>query len=424
MFLRELDTPVTNLKGVGPSVARLLAGIGVVNIGGLLSYYPRDWEDRSVERPLRDFAAGGEVNTVATVVAHDWIGFGRMKTLKLHVEDRTGRAALVCFNRPFLEQQAPVGSVFRLWGRFFYKYGEIQSTSFELEPAGAPDGPAAPGPGVPFGRILPVYPLSAGLSQGVMRRLAARAVADYSGRLEDELPRPIREREKLPAKAAAIASMHFPSSMEELAEARRALIYEELFYLEILVGKRALERRTARRPAPPAPAPGDLSPRQKALLERLPFELTAGQRAAVDDINRDMSGEYPMARLLQGDVGSGKTLVAFLARLRAVDEGGQAAILAPTELLARQHAENAARLLEPVGVDLAFLTGNVKASGRSQLLKALAEGRVDVVVGTHALFSRDVAYQSLRLAVIDEQHRFGVLQRAAIAAKGTCRTCS
>ena len=418
MFLRELDTPVTTLKGVGPALARLLAGVGVVNIGALLSYYPRDWEDRSVERPLRDFAAAGEVNTVVQVIAHDWFGFGRMKTLKLHVEDGTARAVLVCFNRPFLERQAPVGASFRLWGRFFFKYGEIQSTAFELESVGAAGGLAGTGAPSSFDRILPVYPLSAGLTQGVLRRLTKRAVADYAGRLEDELPLSIRERDGLPAKATAIASMHFPSSMEDLAEAKRALIYEELFYLEILVGKRSLERRTVCRTVPASAAPGDLSPRQTALLERLPFVLTAGQRAAVDDINRDMEGEYPMARLLQGDVGSGKTLVAFLACLRAVDAGGQAAILAPTELLARQHAENAARLLEPVGVNLAFLTGNVKAAGRAQLLKALADGRVDVAVGTHALFSRDVAYRSLRLTVIDEQHRFGVVQRAAIAAKG------
>jgi len=160
------------------------------------------------------------------------------------------------------------------------------------------------------------------------------------------------------------------------------------------------------------------SPLQRRLLERLPFSLTPGQDGAVKEINGDMESPYPMARLLQGDVGSGKTLVSFLAALKAVEQGGQAALMAPTELLARQHAENAARLLEPLGIRIAFLTGNLKASGRTQLLKALAAGEVDVAAGTHALFSRDVAYKNLSLVVVDEQHRFGVTQRQAIMAKG------
>jgi ATP-dependent DNA helicase RecG len=154
------------------------------------------------------------------------------------------------------------------------------------------------------------------------------------------------------------------------------------------------------------------------LLERLPFSLTAGQIEAIGEINRDMDSPWPMARLLQGDVGSGKTLVSFLAALKAVESGGQAAIMAPTELLARQHAENAARLLEPIGIRLSFLTGNIKSAGRKELLKRLAAGEIDMAVGTHALFSQDVIYRDLQLVVVDEQHRFGVTQRSLIMAKG------
>jgi ATP-dependent DNA helicase RecG len=439
----------------------------VTTVGALLSYYPRDWEDRSRETPLAAFAAGGEVNTVVAVLAHDWFGAGRMKTLKIHVEDDSGRGVLVCFNRPFLEKQAPVGSRLRLWGRFFYKYGEIQSTAFEIDPlpedgdeagaaeAGLPGGAASDGAplgGAPIGAILPVYPLSAGLTQGVLRRIVRRAIDEYGKRAEDELPAAIRERDGLLSKAAALEAIHFPASPAALADAKRTLVYEELFYLECIIGRRALERRKRTRPGTDAVAAqadpadrGALSSLQKRLLERLPFSLTPGQASALAEINADLSGEYPMARLLQGDVGSGKTLVAFLAALRTVEAGGQAAILAPTELLARQHAENAARLIEPLGVNLAFLTGNVKAAGRARLLAALSGrapkngqldglagsggrvsddgGRVsddgiDIVVGTHALFSRDVSYRNLGLVVVDEQHRFGVVQRAAIMAKG------
>ncbi|MDR0377271.1 MAG: ATP-dependent DNA helicase RecG, partial [Spirochaetaceae bacterium] len=414
------------IKGAGPAALRTLAGGGITSVGALLCRYPRDWEDRSVAVPLADFRRYPAVCTVVRVLAHDWFGFGRMKTLKVYVEDSSARAVLVCFNRTFLEKQLTPGKQFRLWGRFFYKYGEIQSTAFEVEPLEG-GGPAEPGSAAPssrfFGRILPVYPLGAGLTQGLLRKLIKAALSQYAPPLEDELPEEIIRRDGLLPKAQAIRAVHFPGSMSELGLARKTLIYEELFYLETLVGKRALERRqtnaaarTRRRRGSAAPGtPGSL---QRRILERLPFALTPGQKEAVAEINRDMEGPFPMARLLQGDVGSGKTLVSFLAALKAIEDGGQAALMAPTELLARQHAENAAALLEPLGVRIAFLTGNIKAAGRSPLLKSLAAGDVDMAVGTHALFSRDVAYRSLRLVVVDEQHRFGVTQRQAIMAKG------
>jgi ATP-dependent DNA helicase RecG len=368
-------------------------------------------------------------------LAHDWFGFGRMKTLKVHVEDETGRGVLICFNRSFLEKQLIVGRYYRLWGRFFYKYGEIQSTAFEVE--ALQDAPGEGGgdladrrrmPGDGFARILPVYPLSAGLNQGMLRRLIRQALEQYGGSLENELPEEIIRREGFLPKSEALRAIHFPASLEELEKARKALIFEELFYLEVMVGKRALERRRGIKKSPPrgekrAEGEHGFSPLQRRLLERLPFSLTPGQTKAVIEINQDMDGSQegisaPMARLLQGDVGSGKTLVSVLAALKAVEEGGQAAILAPTELLARQHAENAARLLEPVGIRPAFLTGNIKAAGRKELLKRLAAGEIDLAVGTHALFSRDVVYRNLRLVVVDEQHRFGVTQRSLIMAKG------
>jgi ATP-dependent DNA helicase RecG len=343
-----------------------------------------------------------------------------MKTLKIYIEDESARASLICFNRDFLARQLPMGTECRVWGRFFYKYGEIQASAFEAEAlTGAVPGEEKIGfgSGQNFGRILPVYSLTAKLSQGTLRRLIRRALDQYARVLEEELPAFLRERYGLISKPEALRSIHFPSSLEELSLARKTLIYEELFYLEVMVGKRTLERRAI--PAgKSARNPGEFSPLQKRLIERLPFTLTPGQIEATGEINGDMDSGQPMARLLQGDVGSGKTLVSFLACLRALEGGGQAALMAPTELLARQHAENAARLLEPLGVRIAFLTGNLKAAGRSRLLKALAAGEIDIAAGTHALISRDVLYRNLRLVVVDEQHRFGVTQRQAIMAKG------
>ena len=416
MFLRSLAASPGIIKGIGPAALPKLARLGIDSVAKLLLYYPRDWEDRSRKILLRDWSQG-RVCTEVTVIAKDWIGFGRMRTLKIYVQDESGRAALLCFNRPWLEKQLLPGGRYRLWGRFYYKYGEIQSSSFETEPLDAqPAGHAF------FGRILPVYRLSAGLTQAMLRRFMLRAIEQFAEKLSCELPQHITGRDNLLFKRDAIKAIHFPQSGVELELARKTLIYEELFYLEIMVGKRAIERRGLKKLSVSANKKDSpvFSPLQKRLLERLPFSLTKGQEKAAGEINADLDNDsgFCMARLLQGDVGCGKTLVSFLAALRVIEAGAQAAIMAPTELLARQHAENAARLLEPLGLHIAFLTGNIKAKGRKELLRSLSLGEIDIVIGTHALFSADVQYKNLKFVVIDEQHRFGVTQRALIMAKG------
>ncbi|HRS04891.1 MAG TPA: ATP-dependent DNA helicase RecG [Treponema sp.] len=434
MFLKEIKTPVSHLKGAGTQTCQSLARLGIKDIASLLSYYPRDWEDRSQFIPLAYWNRGKQIYTVVTVLAHEWFGYPK-KILKVHIEDDTGRAELICFNRPFLEKQLEVGKQYLIWGQFAYRYGNVQSSSFEFEPYNETKHTAD----FPF---LPVYPLTAGLSQKILRRLIYQAIQLYGKSLEDELPERMLTKHSLLQKGPALRAIHFPKSQEELEAAQKRIKYEELFYLELLIGRRALERKDTyrREPVqeqnratlewPSSNLPQGvkhsaanlrervLSPLQEALAARLPFTLTEGQQRAIADISRDMAGPHPMARLLQGDVGSGKTLVSFMAALRAIEMGGQAALLAPTELLARQHAENAAKLLEPLGLSVAFLTGNIKAAGRNALLTALKTGQIHLVIGTHALFSSDVGYHRLRLVIIDEQHRFGVLQRSAILAKG------
>ncbi|MDR2901021.1 MAG: ATP-dependent DNA helicase RecG [Treponema sp.] len=433
MFLRELSASVDIIKGAGPAAVKTLAKAGVYNVAGLLTRYPRDYEDRSISVLLKDYFRYPAVCTIVKILGHNWIGAGRMKTLKIYVEDESARAVLVCFNRPFLEKQIHIGKYYRLWGKFFYKYGEIQSTAFELEAFNEHSDETQTMQGFAksksFGDIFPVYPLTANLTQNLLQTLIRNALNQYGKNLEDELPHDIRDREILMPKSDAIHAIHFPETFNQLESAKKRIKYEELFYLEVMVGKRALERKSYMIHAAELGKPSaalrekksgavQFSSLQKRLMERLPFTLTAGQILAAEEINLDMDGSYPMARLLQGDVGSGKTLVSFLAALKAVDSGMQAAIMAPTELLARQHAESAAKLLEPLGIRPAFLTGNLKAAGRNHLLKALAAGEIDIVVGTHALFSKDVAYKNLGLIVVDEQHRFGVVQRSAIMAKG------
>jgi ATP-dependent DNA helicase RecG len=405
MFLRELREPITHLSGAGRAVAERLARLGIHTVAELLLHFPRDWDDRSIWTPFAAGNSGERVHTRARVIGHDWFGYGRMKTLKIKVEDDTGTAILVCFNRPFLEKSLPVGSEVVITGSFKRRYGELQSSAFEAElleeGSHAKEG------------LLPVYPATDGLAQGNLRRLVARALTEYGSKVEDELPSDMIGSQKLLHKRGALIGIHHPNNVEELAQARETLIFEELFFFQLAVARRAHKRREneiARRPGS-----GLLRSR---LIERLPFALTKDQEGAVADIVDDMRATRPMARLLQGDVGSGKTLVAFIAAIEAIEAGGQAAMMAPTELLARQHAETAARLLEPLGIRLAFLSGNVDDAARPPLLSALARGEVDLVLGTQALFSDDVIYRDLRLAVVDEQHRFGVLQRLALSRKG------
>ena len=501
MKLGDIRNSVTTLPGVGPAAAKLFAKLNVFSVADLLTLYPKQYDDRTKRIPLSAFRSS-KVHCAALVVSHEWFGYGRMKTLKLIISDGEAEAELVAFNRPFLEKQFPVGTIIAVTGAFDVKYGKLQSTSFEIiklsERGDLSDYEKTT---LPDSRVLPVYPLTEGLNQKNVRKTILAALREYSAGIENELPDYIMEKHKLLSKRDAIRAVHAPESLLQAEEARRTLIYEELFHFQCVIAKRAwehrgavpdaslslspfesTEERGAKSGSGKSPAAGtdesgaangrsqgtvaqsgahdgtdggvydatrqifidSLSPLQRALYDRLPFRLTLDQMNVVmemdDDLDRgyrerelvandekkdpakraenERSPVFTMARLLQGDVGSGKTLAAFFACLRVISWKGQCAFMAPTELLARQHAENASRMLAPLGIRVAFLTGNVKASGRAELLKQLKAGNIDIVIGTHALFSEAVQYNDLQLAVIDEQHRFGVLQRQAIIEKG------
>ncbi len=406
MLLSELTGGVSTIHGVGPSLAGRLERLGVSAIRDLLLFLPRGYEDRSVTVTLAEAPRQDKAGVVVTVVGVSDIGWGRSRTPKVLVSDEAGaEASLLCFGRAFLRRTLVPGRRFYVWGSFHTRRGELQCSDFELEPWS--EHPAG------FGRILPVYPLTEGLTQALVRRLVARALRDTAASLEPALPAELLRAEGLPLPAEALRGVHFPRTREEAEKCRAALAYEELFYFEVSVlrRKRALaagrprvrERRTELR---------------EALVRRLPFTLTDGQVRAVSEIEADLWSAVPMARLLQGDVGCGKTLVAFLSAMIVIGCREQAAFLAPTELLARQHAENAARLLEPLGIRIAFLSGSVTGEPRALLLEALKAGEVDLLFGTHALFSEGVAFKDLGLVIVDEQHRFGVLQRQALLKKG------
>jgi ATP-dependent DNA helicase RecG len=410
VLLAELTRGVDSLHGVGPALAERLERLGVATVRDLLLFLPRGYEDRTAVVPLAQASRLEKATVVVNVVGISDLGWGRSRTLKALVTDESGEASLLCFGRAFLRRVLVPGSRFYVWGSFHTRRGELQSSDFELEPWS--ENP------VGFGRILPVYPLTEGLTQGAVRKLMLRAITDLAPSLEPPLPRGVAPTlpsgRAFPGPADALSGVHFPRARAEADECRAALAYEELFYFEtsVLRRKRAL---AATRPRVRVPE----TRLRDSLVTRLPFTLTADQVRVVAEIEADLMSGVPMARLLQGDVGCGKTLVALLSIMLVVGGGEQAAFLAPTELLARQHAENAARLLEPLGVRMAFLSGSVTGEARGLLLQALASGGVDLLFGTHALFSEEVTFKDLGLVIVDEQHRFGVLQRQALLKKGT-----
>lgn len=469
MHVSDLNNSISTLPGVGPAKAALFANLNVFTISDLLTFYPRGYEDRTqkitIAQSLQanqdsDFELKnqnfGKVHTLAQVVGHDWFGFGRMKTLKIIISDGTGIAELACFNRPFMEKSHPVGQIVSVSGKFEVKYGKYQSTTFEIlkisDGGNLSDFQNAP---LPDSKVFPIYHLTEGLTSKIVSKTVDLALKQFSLGLENDLPDEIIKKRNLLSKKDALKKIHEPATIQEANDARKTLIYEELFFFQKNLAGQALKHKGKlpkidvdtnkaenQKQFSDEGFKTTLSKRQTELLNRLPYELTGDQKNVIAQMNLDIDKNYgfdetgrhaeldstsantkpknhfSMRTLLQGDVGSGKTLVSFFAAIRAADYGSQTALMAPTELLARQHAENAANLLEPLGIRVAYLTGNLKAKGRNLLLEKLKKHEIDLVIGTHALFSKNVQYYDLALVIIDEQHRFGVMQRSAILDKG------
>lgn len=408
MFLGELNYPVANIEGIGPAAVRNLAALGVVNVAQLLRHYPSRYEDRKNPVPLAYSSAEKPAVTLATVLRQEFIHWKRGQALKVIVRDDTDVASMLCYGRNFLAGKLTPGKQIHLTGPFERnRLGELQSSTFTFEDFDDEIEPKD------FGRILPIYPLGGTLTQSLLRKAINSALNSYAVGLRDEMPGQLRAELGYPEKEKCLRDIHFPDEIADGALARKALIFEELLHLQLTVARRATISR---------PGGNQSRPWSEELIERLknnlPFKLTADQLTSLEDVKNDLLSDRPMSRLLQGEVGSGKTLVAFMAALGVIGTGRQAAFMAPTELLARQHADNAARLLEPLGVSVAFLTGDVSGSSRNALTKALNAGEIDLAVGTHALFGSDVGFKDLGLAIIDEQQRFGVDQRRALTDKG------
>ncbi|MEW6313966.1 MAG: ATP-dependent DNA helicase RecG [Pseudomonadota bacterium] len=396
--------------GIAPAVRGKLAKLGITTLCDLLLHLPLRYED---ETRLCEIAAAppGASVLVEAVVESSSVQYRPRRTLVCRVRDRSGELHLRFLNfYPSQIKQLVPGVRLRLLGeiRDGFFGAEMVHPRYRVVQEGAPLAQT----------LTPVYPTTAGLSQAVLGKLAQRALSACD--LGDTLPAQWLQRLNLPAFESSIRLLHQPppgTALPELVE-RRHPAWRRVKFDELLAQQLALRinhRNRHRRGAPALPACGQLT---RALLERLPFALTKAQEHAWQDIARELAQPHPMQRLLQGDVGSGKTVVAALAALQAVENGCQAAVMAPTEILAEQHFRKFSEWLAPLGVEVAWLSGALRKKDRQAALQKVADGGAQVAVGTHALFQEQVAFQKLALAIVDEQHRFGVHQRLALHTKG------
>lgn len=402
--MADLNTDVRYIRGIGETKAKALGKLGIFTLGDLIGWFPRRYEDRRKTRPISSLIPGETACVAAMIASEPKVSHIRkgMDLVKVRAVDDTGALDVTFFNQSWLKNQLRVGETYIFYGRAEGSLLRKAMAGPVVEPEGRREF---------TGRIVPVYPLTAGVSQLLLSRAIRQGLDECADILPDCLPDSVRQTHGLCRVNYAYENIHFPESPEALDIARRRLAFEELFFFAI--GLKLLRSRRETVSVEPF-RPVDMAP----FYDALPFILTGAQRRCVDEAIADMTAGKPMNRLCQGDVGSGKTMVAAACVYFCVKNGRQAALMAPTELLAEQHYRGLAPLLEQLGLRCALLTGSTPAKTKRSVTAQLASGELDFAIGTHALISGGVAYANLGLVVTDEQHRFGVAQRTALAEKG------
>lgn len=401
-----LAQPVSKLRGIGAKLEQALGRLGADSIMDLLYLFPRRYDDYTLMKPIRDLEYGDQVTVIGTI----WETRARRTrsnqvVVQTVMSDGTASVQVTWFNQQWLADKLKAGMQIVVSGKVDQYLGRLVFNSPDWEPLELEP--------LRTRRIVPVYPLTQGLKSNKMRQLMRHAVSEWSAFIPEALPEPIRERQELLPVSKAIKEIHFPESQDTLHNARRRLIFDELFLLQL--GMQG--QRQAWQSVPAIPIGPDEVPLIR-LQNALPFELTSAQKRVINEIMVDMAQDRPMNRLLQGDVGSGKTVVAAAALLQSTHAGTQSALMAPTEILAEQHYANLTELLSSQNVEVRLLTGSISASAKATIYGEIASGEAQVVIGTHALIQPGVTFKNLSLAVIDEQHRFGVDQRQALRDKG------
>ncbi len=404
-----LATPIADVAAVRPPQLKQLARLGLRTVRDLLFNFPRSYEDLSDLRPVEDLESDVLQTVRGTVEEVDSrsTGFGKSRVGVL-ISDRGLLLRATWFNQPFMRDKFKIGQRVQFSAKPKMRGGRWEMSHPHVNWLG--DEFAAADQQASTRELQPVYPLTEGLSQYHMRRIAGEVIPKFVQVPEEVFSEDLLAEYQLIPIADALRTIHSPDDAESMAAARRRFIFQELFILQLALAARRHQQRVNFR-APELPATAQVDARITRLL---PYELTPGQRAAIDEIATDMSATTPMNRLLQGDVGSGKTLVAVYALLVCVANGSQAALMAPTEILARQHAHTFEKVLLQSRVRFRLLVGGLQSAEREHTLKAMADGKLDLVIGTHAILDQKARFKNLGLVVIDEQHKFGVEQRAAL----------
>ncbi len=401
----DLNKDVKYIKGVGPNRIQLLNKIGIFTLKDLITYYPRSYEDRSKPKNIAECVNGDEVLIEGIACGKLLDSRLRGKTMqKLLVRDETGSCTITWFNQSYLKNKFEVGKSYKFYGKISNIYGKITMTSPVFDENKK---------NFNTGKIIPLYPLTYQLSQNVLRRIMENGLAEIEGELAETLPDYLLKEYNLQGLDQAIKQIHFPKEFEDFNQARKRLVFEELLSTQLAL----LELKNSYLKEEKGIS-FDPNVKMSDVISQLPFKLTKAQLRVLEEIDENMESEKSMNRLLQGDVGSGKTVVAMCAAYKAVKCGYQATIMAPTAILATQHLENFQNMLEKLGIKCELLISGISKKKKEELLERLANGEIDILIGTHAIIEENVVFKNLGLVVTDEQHRFGVKQRTKIAEKG------
>ena len=401
----DLEKDVKYIKGVGPNRVKLLNKLGIFTLKDLITYYPRTYEDRSKPKNIAECIDGEEVLIEAYASGRLSDVRLRGKTMqKLVIRDETGVATAVWFNQSYLKNKFEQGKKYTFYGKVNNTFGRITINSPVFDEEGKSSN---------TGKIIPIYPLTFSLSQNTIRRIMENAIKEVEGNLEETLPDYILKEHKLEGINEATKSIHFPQEFKDFNIARNRLAFEELLTMQLAL----LELKNSYINEEKG-IQFSKDVHMSDIINKLPFRLTNAQRRVLEEIDNNMESEKPMNRLLQGDVGSGKTVIAMCAAYKAVKCGYQAAIMAPTAILATQHLENFKKTFDELDIKCELLISAMTKKKKTELLERLKNGEIDILIGTHALLQENVEFKNLGLVVTDEQHRFGVKQRTTIVEKG------
>ena len=401
----DLNKEVQFVKGVGPNRVKLLNKLNIYTLKDLITYFPRNNEDRSIAQKIYECVDGDTVLIKATALTKiTEIRARRLSIYRLVVNDVSSSCVITWFNQKYLKDKFKVGETYTFFGKIENKGGTFEMKSPVFDEDGVDKN---------TGKIVPIYPLTSKLSQNVLRKIIESGIDEVYGNLEESIPDYILQKYKLLGINEAYKNIHFPSSNSDFIRAKNRLVFEELLALQL-----ALFRLKEGQKYDEKGIKFDTNIKMQDVIDTLPFTLTNAQKRVLDEIDKDMEKDTAMNRLLQGDVGSGKTVVSIVAAYKAVKSGYQVAIMAPTAILADQHLKNFTKMLEPFGIKCELLVSSVTKKNKELILERLKNGEIDILIGTHALLEDNVVFKNLGLVVTDEQHRFGVKQRATIVAKG------